>query len=312
MSQNKRWTAENMPNLAGKIAVVTGANSGLGYEITRALANKGATIVLAVRDLSKGSSAVEKLRVECADATLSVIRLDLAELASVRAFSEAFGKQHTALDILVNNAGLMATPFRLTADGFEMQFGVNHLGHFALTGMLLPQLRRSIGSRVVTVSSGMHSFGKADFDQANDPSSYRRWEAYGRSKLANLLFAYELQRRFDACRIDTMSVAAHPGYAATNLQSTGAQMDGSRVLKTILSLSNRLFAQSAKMGALPILYAATASGVAGGGYFGPGGPFEARGYPHRVDSSRISRDQLAAAQLWAVSEKLTGVRYALC
>jgi NAD(P)-dependent dehydrogenase (short-subunit alcohol dehydrogenase family) len=312
MSENKRWTVDNMPDLAGKVAVVTGANSGLGYEVTRALAGKGATVVLAVRDPNKGASAVEKVRADFPDAALSIIRLDLAELASVCAFSEVFGRQHAALDILVNNAGLMATPFGLTADGFEMQFGVNHLGHFALTGMLLPQLRRSIGSRVVTVSSGMHRFGKADFDRANDRSSYRRWEAYGRSKLANLLFAYELQRRFDACRIDTMSVAAHPGYAATNLQSTGAQMDGSRVLKTVLSLSNRLFAQSATMGALPILYAATASGVAGGGYFGPGGPFEARGYPHRVGSSRMSRDQQAAAQLWALSEQMTGITYALC
>jgi NAD(P)-dependent dehydrogenase (short-subunit alcohol dehydrogenase family) len=312
MRGNRRWTVDNMPNLAGKVAVVTGANSGLGYEVARALASKGATVVLAVRDPGKGSSAVEKAQADCPDAALHVIRLDLAELNSIHAFAEAFGRQHSSLDILVNNAGLMATPFGLTADGFEMQFGVNHLGHFALTGMLLPQLRRSVRSRVVTVSSGMHWFGKADFDQANDPSNYGRWQAYGRSKLANLLSAYELQRKFDMCEIDAISVASHPGYAATNLQSTGVEMDGSKAIKAAMSLSNRFFAQSAAMGALPILYAATALDVAGGDYIGPRGLFEARGYPHKVASSGASLDLEAAARLWAVSEKLTGVGYDLC
>jgi NAD(P)-dependent dehydrogenase (short-subunit alcohol dehydrogenase family) len=312
MSENGRWTAESIPDLRGKTAVVTGANSGLGYETTRALARKGVHIVLAVRDPSKGSQAVKRLQVELPGASLDVIQLDLASLASIRAFAECYMAQYPALDLLINNAGVMAIPYRETADGFEMQFGVNHLGHFALTGLLLPQVLSTAGARVVTVSSTYHRRGKLDFDRVNGQDSYQRWEAYSRSKLANLLFAYELQRKLKACGADAISVAAHPGYAATNLQLAGPRMDGARFMKAVMSLSNKLFAQSAAMGALPVLFAATDPGVNGGDYIGPGGLMVLRGYPKKMQSSDASRDRQAAEELWALSEELTGIRFSIC
>jgi len=312
MSTNGRWTVESIPDLRGKTAVVTGANSGIGYETARALARTGAHVVLAVRDPSKGSAALERLQGELPGATLGVMELDLANLSSIRAFSKRYMTQYPVLDLLINNAGVMAIPYRETADGFEMQYGVNHLGHFALTATLLPLVLKTSGARVVTVSSGMHHRGKPDFENVNGQATYRKWEAYSRSKLANLLFAYELQRRLNACHVDAISVAAHPGYAATNLQFAGAQMDGSRFIKAAMSLSNRLFAQSAAMGALPILYAATAPEANGGDYFGPGSLMERHGYPQKVSSSDASHDREAAAKLWALSENLTGVIYSVC
>jgi NAD(P)-dependent dehydrogenase (short-subunit alcohol dehydrogenase family) len=312
MSKNRSWTAENIPDLSGKTAVVTGANSGLGYETTRALARKGAHVVLAVRDPRKGSAASERLREELPGASLNVMELDLASLSLIRAFAESCTTLYPELDLLINNAGVMAIPYRETADGFEMQFGVNHLGHFALTGTLLPQLLNAADARVVTVSSALHRRGKLDFDLANGRETYHKREAYSRSKLANLLFAYELQRKLNACGVDVISVAAHPGYAATNLQFAGPRMDGSRFTKAAMSLSNRFFAQSVAMGALPILYAATAPGVRGGDYIGPGGLMEARGFPQKVESSDASHDREAAAKLWALSEESTGVNYSVC
>src|SRR4051794_21774367 len=292
-----------MPDLAGRRAVVTGANSGLGFQIARELALHGASVVLAVRDVGRGEEAAGRIgqpdRVE-------VRRLDLADLASVREFAAGFSG---ALDLLVNNAGVMALPRRTTKDGFEMQLGTNHLGHFALTGLLLPRLLEKPGARVVTMSSGAHAYGRIRFENLQGERHYQRWLAYGQSKLANLLFAFELARRAALADLDLTSVAAHPGYAATNLQTQGARMENSRVKAAMAELGNRLFAQSDAEGALPALYAATMPDVTGGEYFGPDGHSGARGYPTRAQTSGSARDPELAARLWAVSEELTGVTY---
>jgi len=236
-------------------------------------------------------------------------RLDLASLASVREFADRLQADAPALDVLVNNAGVMAIPRQLTEDGFERQLGTNHLGHFALTGLLLPLMVNRAGSRVVTVSSAAHKPGRIDFDDLMSERSYGKWSAYNQSKLANLLFAYELQRRLDMSGLATISVAAHPGYAATNLQQVGPRMQGSRIGALLMSLGNSLLAQSDDMGALPQLYAATSPEVRGGEYFGPDGIAESHGHPKRVDSTKASKDVTSARRLWEVSETLTGVRY---
>jgi NAD(P)-dependent dehydrogenase (short-subunit alcohol dehydrogenase family) len=297
-----------MPRLDGKTIVVTGANSGIGYEAVRGLAGGGAHVVLACRNEASAKDAIAKIRAEHAGASLSFLPLDLSSLASVRAFAAAFGQAHDRLDILINNAGVMALPYRKTADGFEMQFGTNHLGHFALTGLLLGRIVRAAPSRVVTVSSTAHRMGKIRFDDLQGEQRYARWPAYGQSKLANLLFAYELERRLEARGLGVKSVACHPGYAATNLQYGAARMASS-------SLGERLwkglnwFAQPMDMGALPTLFAATAEEVRGGDYIGPGGLFETRGAPVKVKSNAASHDEAVARRLWEVSEELTGVRY---
>ena len=304
----QRWTVADMPDQHGKLVVITGANSGIGFEATRALAARGAQVVLAVRSPQRGQAAAEAIQREHPRARTEVLALDLADLASVRHFAGTFQTRYTALPLLINNAGVMATPYRRTAQGFELQLGTNHLGHFALTGWLLPLLLAAPGARVVTVSSGAHSRGRIDFDNLDGAHGYRRWAAYSQSKLANLLFAYELQRRFDAAGTQAISVACHPGWAATNLQPAGFRMQGSRLGVWLAQLANRL-AQSAAMGALPILYAATAPEVRGGDYIGPTG-FGARGFPGLVPSSARSHDPALARRLWQVSEELTGVRYA--
>jgi NAD(P)-dependent dehydrogenase (short-subunit alcohol dehydrogenase family) len=305
------WTAAHIPPLGGKVAVVTGANSGVGYEMARELARKGARVVLACRDEMKGQRALARLRAEQPGAALELARLDLADLDTVRRFAVRFAQTHSALHILCNNAGLMAIPYHQTADGFEMQFGTNHLGHFALTGLLLGPLRHTPGARVVTVSSAAHKLGRIDFDDIHGQQRYALWEAYMQSKLANLLFAYELERKFEAAGVDALSVAAHPGITATNLYAVGTQMGGSLLQGAVLQAGKLLMAQSARMGALPQLCAATALDVRGGDYIGPGGFAEIRGHPVKVQSIAASHDQAAAARLWALSEELTGVRYAL-
>src|SRR4051794_38255413 len=300
------WTAEDIPDLSARRAVVTGANSGLGLQIALGLARHGAQVTMAVRDTAKGDEAAARIRDEAPDAEVAVARLDLAELASVREFAAGWSG---ALDLLVNNAGVMALPRRTTADGFEMQLGTNHLGHFALTGLLLPAVVKKPGARVVTMSSGAHAFGRINFDNLQGERRYQRWLAYGQSKLANLLFAFELARRAALADVDLTSVAAHPGYAATNLQMQGARMDNSRVKAVFANLGNKLFAQSDAQGALPALYAATMPDVIGGEYFGPDGRSGARGYPTRAQTSKSARDPELAARLWKVSEELTGVTY---
>ena len=253
------WTAKDVPDQTGRTVVVTGANSGIGFHAARVLAERGADVVLAVRDTRRGDDATGRIRSGAPEAQVEVRRLDLADLASVREFAGGLGERFgDGLDLLVNNAGVMALPHRKTADGFEMQFGTNHLGHFALTGLLLEALLRRPDPRVVTVSSGLHRRGRIDFDDLQGERSYDKWRAYSQSKLANLLFAYELQRRASAGATPLQAVAAHPGYAATNLQATGPEMAGSRLAERITALTSRIFftglmnrivAQSSEMGA---------------------------------------------------------------
>jgi NAD(P)-dependent dehydrogenase (short-subunit alcohol dehydrogenase family) len=300
------WTAADIPDLSGTTAVVTGANSGIGFVTARELARHGAHVVLACRSQVRANAAVDELLDAVPDADVAVHLLDLANLASVRAFGETLPGE--TLDLLVNNAGVMALPRRTTADGFEMQFGTNHLGHFALTGLLLPRLLRSAHPRVTTVSSNAHKMGKMQFDDLQGARRYFRWTAYGQAKLANLLFAYELQRRADAAGAPLASTAAHPGFAATNLQTASAKLTNNRLEEKANELLNRALAQSPEQGALPSLYAATGP-VPGGAYVGPDGFQEFRGHPRVTASNRRSHDAAAAARLWAVSEELTGVTY---
>jgi NAD(P)-dependent dehydrogenase (short-subunit alcohol dehydrogenase family) len=309
MADRDRWIEEMIPDLAGKVAVVTGANSGLGLETTRVLAQKGAHVVLAMRSIARGHAAVETIRAGTPGASLAEMPLDLGSLGSVHHSVEAFLANYDRLDILVNNAGVMAIPHRKTADGFEMQFGTNYLGHFALTGLLMPRILSTPNARVVTVSSSAHIMGRIKFDDLNSERSYSKWGSYAQSKLANLLFAYELQRRLAALGSSAISVAAHPGYAATNLQCVGPEMEDSKLSLKVMSAANRVLAQSAAMGALPILYAATSPEVHGADYFGPDGFLGQRGFPVQTRSSRRSLDQDVATRLWAVSEQLTGVSY---
>jgi NAD(P)-dependent dehydrogenase (short-subunit alcohol dehydrogenase family) len=307
------WTAEQMGDLGEKTVIVTGANSGLGYEATKAFARHGADIVLACRSTDRGDEAAERIRQESPDASLRVLELDLADLSSVEEFVTAFEDANDDLHLLCNNAGVMAIPRSETADGFETQFGVNHLGHFALTGRLLDNLRETEGeTRVVTQSSGLHENGEIDFDDLQSEHSYDKWDAYGQSKLANLLFAYELQRRLDGAGVDSVtSVACHPGYAATDLQSRGPQQSGSTLRLWMMKAANAVIAQDAETGALPLLYAATAPEITGSEYVGPGGLMNMRGHPETQRSSDRSYDETTARRLWEVSEEQTGVDYSL-
>jgi len=301
-----------MPDLTGRTAVVTGANSGIGFHTARELAAHGADVTLAVRDAGRGTTARDRILAEVPSATVSIGSLDLADLASVRAFAAAWSADHPeGLDLLINNAGVMAIPRRTTVDGFEMQFGTNHLGHFALTGLLLPALVARPRSRVVTVSSGAHRFGRMDFDDLMGQRHYLRWRAYGQSKLSNLLFTSELQRRLDVNAIPTLALAAHPGYADTNLQRVGPAMDGRSWMAKVIGSANAVFSQSAEMGALPTLFAATAPGLPGDSYIGPDGFLEQRGHPRLVPRSRAASVSADARRLWSVSEELTGVHYPL-
>jgi NAD(P)-dependent dehydrogenase (short-subunit alcohol dehydrogenase family) len=309
MNKKPHWTFENIPDMAGKTAVVTGGNSGLGYYTCRALAARGAQVIMACRDQEKGLSAAHLILNDFPHASLELIPLDLADLRSVHSFAFVFAEKHPRLHILINNAGLMAAPYRQTVDGFELQFGVNHLGHFALTGLLLEQLLAAPDARIVTVSSRAHESGTINFADLNSQRKYARWRAYAQSKLANLFFAYELQRRLASHGYSAISLAAHPGYSATNLQVTGPGLDQNRLLLWSMKIGNAILAQPAQMGALPVLYAATASDVLGGDYFGPGSLFGLRGYPVKTHSNAASHDLQAAARLWSVSEELTAVHY---
>jgi NAD(P)-dependent dehydrogenase (short-subunit alcohol dehydrogenase family) len=303
------WSEHDVPDQNGRIAVVTGANSGLGFETARVLAGRGAHVVLACRDAARGATARDAILASHASASVAVAPLDLASLASVRACSEELAKRHERIDLLVNNAGVMRLPARKTSDGFEMQLGTNHLGHFALTGLLLERLLAAPAARVVTLSSTMHKPGRIWWDDLQLERRYGPWRAYCQSKLANLLFSRELERRLRGAGAKAISVAAHPGYAATNLQSAGARMEGSRALERFFEFGNRLMSQTAAMGALPALHAATAPDVRGGDYFGPRGIGELWGPPRRVGMSSRARSDADAARLWDVSVSLTGVAY---
>ena len=293
-----KWTIRDMPDLTGKRAIVTGANSGLGLCTSLELARSGATVVLACRSAERGERALAAVRAAVPDADVVLGSLDLADLASVRAFAAEHAEP---LDLLVNNAGVMAIPYRTTADGFEAQFGTNHLGHFALTGLLVPALLARPGARGVTVTSALHWLGRLD---PGEPRRYRKWPAYCRSKLANLVFAKELDRR-----APFVSVAAHPGFAATNLVRAGQLMGGHRARATVLGMLTGLVAQSDAAGAWPSLYAATARGVEGGRCYGPRGPGQSRGAPHRVITRPDADDPELGRRLWEASAKLTGVSW---
>ncbi|MFJ8330793.1 oxidoreductase [Streptomyces sp. NPDC094437] len=299
-----RWNAADIPDQTGRTAVVTGANSGLGYVTARELARKGAHVILACRDETRGNDAVGRLRDEVPHAHVEFGHLDLGNLRSVREFAAGFGPER--LDLLVNNAGVMAPPYGTTADGFETQFGVNHLGHFALTGLLLPHLRAAPGARVVTVSSMMHALADLDFADLNSERGYRRWIAYGRSKTANLLFTHELARQ--AGTDGPIAVAAHPGYAATNLQTAGPRAEGRRAVERVVEIGNRVVAQSAEAGALPTLYAATAPDIRPGTFWGPSFLMW-RGAPAPSWQAARTRNNTTAHHLWHTSEQLTATKW---
>jgi NAD(P)-dependent dehydrogenase (short-subunit alcohol dehydrogenase family) len=297
------WTTESIPDLTGRTAVVTGANSGLGFWTTVGLARKGARVIMACRDAGRAQAALERVHREAPESQVELMSLDLQSLASVEEAAAEVAARTPALDLLVNNAGIMAPPRALTSDGFESQIGTNHLGHFALTGRLVPTLLAAPAPRVVVVSSSAHKPGRIDFDDLMGEQRYRPWGAYSQSKLANLLFMAELDRRARAAGLPLTAVAAHPGYASTHLQA------GEGLRGMVMRLGNSLLAQSDAAGALPSLYAATAPDVSGGEYFGPDRLFEMRGAPTRVGRTRAAQDTAVAARLWAVSEELTGVSY---
>ncbi|MCQ8827516.1 oxidoreductase [Streptomyces malaysiensis] len=304
----KGWTASDIPDQTGRTAIVTGANSGLGLITARELARRGAQVVLACRSETRGAEAAERIQAQAPGAYVRVAPLDLADLTSVRAF--AAGHKGDRLDLLINNAGVMALPHGRTVDGFETQFGVNHLGHFALTGLLLPKLLAAgPGARVVTVSSFMHLLGTVDPRDLNMERKYRRWAAYARSKSANLLFTHELSHRLRTAGAHLVAAAAHPGYAATNLMSVAPKMEGRRAKQRFMEIGNRYFAQSPEQGALPTLYAATGPDVRQDDFFGP--PLQGlwHGSPGRSARAKWTLSDTAGRGLWAASERLTGVRY---
>jgi NAD(P)-dependent dehydrogenase (short-subunit alcohol dehydrogenase family) len=301
------WTAASVPDQTGRVALITGANSGIGLEAARVLAGRGAHVVLACRTRSKADAARDSILADHPSADVSIVDCDVSSLASVAAAAADFRGRFDRLDLLINNAGVMATPYERTVDGFELQLATNHLGHVALTAHLLPMLIATSGSRVVNVSSLAHAMGTIDFDDLQSERSYKAWPAYGQSKLANLLFTFELQRRLAAVGADTIAVAAHPGISETNLATSTGGMLG-RLMLMARPIA-RLLSQSAQSGSLPTLRAATDPAVRGGEYYGPSGFMEQRGAPERVDSKPKARDAAVAKRLWDVSVELTGVPF---
>jgi NAD(P)-dependent dehydrogenase (short-subunit alcohol dehydrogenase family) len=305
----KPWTFDDIPDLAGRRAIVTGANSGVGYWTALHLARRGAEVVMACRSASRAQEARDRLLKAAPRARVEVMELDVADLDSVAAFGDRYAQSHTGLHLLCNNAGLAMPPLSHTRHGFELQFGTNFLGHFALTGRLMPLLRATPGARVVHTASIAHRFGRIDFDDPHFRSRpYKDMAAYGQSKLANLMFAFELQRRFTKAGIAAMSLAAHPGYAATNI-SAHNKLGASRIGRAAVRLGDRLMGQTAEAGAAPILLAATSPDAHGGAYYGPSGWFELRGAPRLVGSTKRARDAGVAARLWTMAENLAGVHY---
>lgn len=305
--RTKKWTVKDMPDQTGKIVVVTGGNSGLGFETAQALAQKGADVVLACRSESKGEVSKTAILKEFPEAKVAVMALDLMDLSSIKSFAQMFTKNYSQLHILINNAGIMTSPYGLTKDGFESQMGTNHLGHFALTGLLLDTLVRTPNSRVVVVSSLAHRQWKISFDNTlfENAQGYNSMRAYARSKLANLLFTYELQRKFEAKGINSLVVAAHPGASFTNL---GRHLEGKFLFKVLKPLIIKVL-PTPKSGALPQLRAAVDTNVKGGEYYGPSGFMELSGYPVIVKSTKASHNAEDAQKLWTISEELTGVKY---
>lgn len=296
----RKWTLEQAPSQHGKVAVVTGANSGIGFETALGLAGKGAEVVLACRDARKAAAAAARIRSVYPRARLTHMSLDVSSLQAVQGFATQFRQQYLTLDLLINNAGIMMAPYKMTNDGFESQLATNYLGHFALTGLLLPVLTACPGSRIVTVSSLSYKWAEIRFDDLHAREGYSRRRAYGQSKRACLVFAYELQRRLAAAGHHTLSIAAHPGLAKTNLD---------QYFPALIRPLGSLFLQPASQGALTVLYAALAEGLAGGEFIGPDGFQQMRGYPTAVASDATSKDQKVAERLWKASEELTGNYY---
>lgn len=303
-----RWTAADMPDQHGRIAIITGGTGGLGLETARVLATRGATVVLAGRDPAKLDAASSQLAAAQPGASVQKAEIDLSSLESIRKAAAELGGRYPAIDLLINNAGVMMPPYGLTKDGYELQFGTNHLGHFALTGLLISQLLATPGSRVVTVSSNAHRAGRMNFDDLSSARRYRRSAAYGQSKLANLMFTYELQRRLSAAGAQTMAVAAHPGTVRTDLTRHLSALSNAAIGPRFSSL-NSWFVQGVAMGALPILRAATDPAAVGGTYYGPDAFGQLTGYPVVVTSTTRSHNRQAQRRLWVESEQLTGITY---
>jgi NAD(P)-dependent dehydrogenase (short-subunit alcohol dehydrogenase family) len=308
-SRSDDWTEAEIPDQSGRTALITGANSGIGLGAAHALASKGARVILACRNREKAVEASRSIARDHPGATLEIVPLDLADLASIREAARRVRERVDSIDLLINNAGLMGIPRSQTSDGFEMQLGTNHLGHFALTGLLLEKLLASPDSRVVTVTSATHKAARLAFDDLNGEIRYNRFRAYGQSKLANLLFSYELQRRLESSRSRTHSLAAHPGVVRTNIAETFLESRGLRFLIPLHDFIGRHFYQDPAMGALPSLRAATDPRAAGGDFYGPRGFGQMRGYPVKVESSRRSHFVADAERLWKWSEDVTGVRF---
>jgi len=303
-----RWTAADVPDQHGRIAIITGGTGGLGLETARVLATRRATVVLAGRDPAKLEKASGGLIAAQPGASVQTAEVDLASLESVRKAAAELAARYPNIDLLINNAGVMMPPYGLTKDGYELQFGTNHLGHFALTGLLIRQLLATPGSRVVTVSSNAHRTGRIDFADLNSSRRYRRMAAYGQSKLANLMFTYELQRRLDAAKEQTIALAAHPGTARTDLTRHMSALSNAAMGPRFAALTSR-FVQNAAMGALPIVRAATDPAAVGGTYYGPDGFAQLTGYPVVVTSTTRSHNRQAQRRLWVESEQLTGITY---
>jgi NAD(P)-dependent dehydrogenase (short-subunit alcohol dehydrogenase family) len=303
----QKWTTHSIDSLEGKVMVVTGGNSGLGYESAKVFAEKGATVVIGSRSMEKANAAMRAIEKEVPHAVVHTIQLDLMDLKSVATFVKHFTAEFDRLDVLLNNAGIMMNPYTKTKDGFESQIGTNHLGHFALTGQLLPQIVATPHSRVVNVSSNAHKWGTMDFEDflfANG-NGYTPMKAYGRSKLANLLFTYDLQRKFDTHKIDSLSVAAHPGISTTNL---GRHLEDKLLYKLLLPFAP-IFTQKPSLGALPQIRAALDASVKPASYYGPGGFNQMKGAPVEVQSNDASHNRKDAEVLWKLSEELTGVKF---
>ena len=305
------WSAPDIGDLTGRVALVTGANSGIGYETARALAEHGAHVIMACRDDEKARRARDKLESELERSSLELLHLDLADLVSVHRAADKVLAEHARLDLLVNNAGVMGTPYRQTSDGFELQMATNHLGHFALTGLLLDRIVTTARSRIVTVSSHLHRMGQLRLDDVAGAAFRSTWVAYGTSKLANLLFVAELSRRLQAAGLPTLAVAAHPGWTRSNLAGSGAALGNSRVRRKLGRMAGSVLGQSAAGGALPVLCAATSSSISQGEYVGPAHLFGLYGPPKLARRSRRARDPRSAAALWDVSEELTAVHYSV-
>lgn len=303
-----KWTENNIPDQTGRIVIVTGANSGLGYETTRALAQKNATVIMACRNLTKGEKALKDVMAHAPNADVKLMQLDLGSLDSVKQFAENFRAEYTQLDLLINNAGIMAIPRSETKDGFEMQFGVNHLGHFALTGLLIDMIAQTPNSRVVNVSSSANYMGTINFDDLMSEKDYSRYGVYGQSKLANVLFSNELQRRFEQAGVSTIAVSSDPGLSNTNLQSNTAENTGNIFEKILYPIAMNTMAQSQSMGALTQLFAAIAPEANGCDYISPSF-MGMRGHPKKAKANDIAYDEATAKRLWQVSEELTGITF---